>query len=366
MGKAPTETEEAVASAFIKKAAPEKPAGAPGLAYYDYSKVMSFNAYYNIIIGARGLGKTFGAKKLVISRAIKTGEQFVYLRRYKDELKVSKDAFFADIAEEFPEWDFRINGYSAEMAPAESRDVKGREWQLIGHFVALSTAQSRKGVSYHAVKWILFDEFIIEKGATHYLPQEDVAFLNFYSTVDRWKDKTRVFFLANAVSMMNPYFLAWDIKPDQEGEFVKRRDGYIACHFADSAAFSKGVYQTAFGKFIAGSEYADYAVGSEFADNHDHLLQLKTAAAKYVYTVETKHGMFSVWLDGVNRKFYIQGRRPKQEIIFTMLTEKMAEGKTLIRYNDKLVQTIRTAFNNGNTLFDNAKTRNAFAEIFKR
>jgi len=30
------------------------------------------------------------------------------------------------------------------------------------------------------------------------------------------------------------------------------------------------------------------------------------------------------------------------------------------------VQTIRTAFNNGNTLFDNAKTRNAFAEIFKR
>jgi len=82
--------------------------------------------------------------------------------------------------------------------------------------------------------------------------------------------------------------------------------------------------------------------------------------------VETKHGMFSVWLDGVNRKFYIQGRRPKQEIIFTMLTDKMAEGKTLIRYNDKLVQTIRTAFNNGNTLFDNAKTRNAFAEIFKR
>lgn len=342
------------------------------LAYYSFSKIMSFNAYYNIIIGARGLGKTFGAKKLIIGRAIKTGEQFVYLRRYKDELKISKDAFFADIAEEFPEWDFRINGYTAEMAPAETRDVKGREWQLIGHFVALSTAQSRKGVSYHAVKWILFDEFIIEKGATHYLPQEDIAFMNFYSTVDRWKDKTRVFFLANAVSMMNPYFLAWDIKPDQEGEFVKRRTdpvtgiAFIACHFADSAAFSKGVYQTAFGKFIAGSEYADYAVGSEFADNHDHLLQLKTAAAKYVYTMETKQGVFSVWLDGVNRKFYIQERRPKQEIIFTLLTDKMAEDKTLLRYNDKMVQTLRTAFSNSNMFFDTAKTRNAFAEIFKR
>lgn len=344
------------------------------LAYYSYSKIMSFNAYYNIIIGARGLGKTFGAKKLVISRAIKTGEQFVYLRRYKDELKVSKDAFFADIAEEFPEWDFRINGYVAEMAPADSRDVKGREWQTIGHFVALSTAQSKKGVSYHAVKWILFDEFIIEKGAVPYLPNESVAFMNFYSTVDRWKDKTRVFFLANAVSMMNPYFLAWDIKPDEEGEFVKRRRvtvrdktvDYIVCHFADSAEFSKGVYKTAFGQFIAESEYADYAVGSEFADNHDNLLRLKTASAKYLYSIETKHGIFTVWIDVIGGNYYIQERRPKQEKMLTLLTEKMAEGKTLVQYNDRLVQSIRTAFRNSHAFFDNQKTRNAFAEIFKR
>lgn len=344
------------------------------LAYYSYSKMMSFNAYYNIIIGARGLGKTFGAKKLIISRAIKTGEQFVYLRRYKDELKVSKDAFFSDIAEEFPDWDFRINGYTAEMAPADSRETKGREWQIIGHFVALSTAQSRKGVSYHAVKWILFDEFIIEKGATHYLPREDVAFMNFYSTVDRWKDKTRVFFLANSVSVMNPYFLEWDIKPDQEGEFVKRRKvevrgqtvDYIVCHFADSAEFSSGVYKTAFGQFIAGSEYADYAVGSKFEDNHDHLLQLKTASAKYMFTVETKHGKFSVWIDVINGNYYIQERRPKQEKTLTLLPDKMAEGKTLIQYNDRMLQTIRTSFRKGHALFDNAKTRNAFAEIFKR
>jgi len=342
------------------------------LAYYNFDKIFSFNAYFNFLIGARGLGKTYGAKHKVISKAIKSGDQFIYLRRYKDELKISKDAFFADIWEAFPEWDFRINGYTAEMAPAETRDNKGREWQIIGFFVPLSTAQSRKGVSYHNVKTIIFDEFIIEKGATHYLPKEDVAFMNFYSTVDRWKDKTRVFFLANAADMMNPYFLAYDIKPDQSGEFVRKRIDpdtgipFILCHFADSAEFSTGVYETAFGKFIAGSEYADYAVGSEFADNHDHLLQFKTAAAKYVYTVETKHGMFSVWLDGIERKFYIQERRPKQEIVFTMLADKMAEGKILVRYNDKMIQTLRTAFNNANTLFDNAKTRNAFAEIFKR
>lgn len=336
------------------------------LAYYDYSKVMSFNAYFNFIIGARGLGKTFGAKNLVLRRAIKTGEQFIYLRRYKDELKVSKDAFFADIAEDFPDWDFRINGYAAEMAPADSRDVKKREWQVIGFFVALSTAQSKKGVSYHAVRWILFDEFIIEKGTTHYLPREDIAFQNFYSTVDRWKDKTRVFFLANSVSMMNPYFLAYDIKPDQVGEFVKKADGYIVCHFADSKEFSKGVYQTAFGKFIAGTEYADYAVGSEFADNNDNLLRLKTATAKYLYSLETMHGIFTVWVDTGNRDYYIQEQRPKQEIMLTMLPDKMSEGKTLVVYNDKLLQIIRTAFRNGHALFDGAKTRNAFAEIFKR
>jgi predicted AAA+ superfamily ATPase len=36
------------------------------LKYYDFKYVLSHNAVYNFVVGARGLGKTYGAKKMVI------------------------------------------------------------------------------------------------------------------------------------------------------------------------------------------------------------------------------------------------------------------------------------------------------------
>nr|DAG86434.1 MAG TPA: DNA encapsidation protein [Caudoviricetes sp.] len=39
--------------------------------YYDYGRVLSYHAPWMFVIGARGLGKTYGAKKLVIGDWIK-------------------------------------------------------------------------------------------------------------------------------------------------------------------------------------------------------------------------------------------------------------------------------------------------------
>jgi hypothetical protein len=342
------------------------------LAFYNFDKIFSFNAFWNFLIGARGLGKTFGAKEKAISAAIKKGDQFIYVRRYKDELKKAKDSFFADVDYKFPQWDFRVQGYEAQMAPIESRELKNkREWQTIGFFIPLSTAQSQKSVSFPKVKIMIYDEFIIEKGHTHYLPNEATVFQNLYSTIDRYRGQVKVFFLANSVSIDNPYFLAYDIKPTSDQEFLQVApiDGgrfFILCHFADSEEFKAGVYETAFGQFIKNTEYADYAVGSEFLDNHDHLLNLKTAHAKYHFTVETSKGTFSLWIDWATQLYYIQERRPKDEIVLTLVAEKMDEGKTLIQYNDQVIQDVRTAFRKGRAYFDTPKSRNAFIEIFKR
>lgn len=342
----------------------------PKLSYYNFDKIYSYNSTFNFLVGSRGLGKTYGAKLKVLRKAIKAGEQFIYLRRYKEELQTSAKTFFADIEHEFPDHDFRSNGWLAEMAPASTRDEKKREWSTIGYFIPLSRGQAMKGVSFPKVKTIIFDEFIIEKGMTHYLPNESEAFQNFYSTVDRWKDKTKVFFLANSVSIMNPYFLAYNIKPDEVGELFtfgpKEFPNFGLCHFVDAQDFTSEVYQTKFGKFIQGTEYADYAVTSEFRDNSDSLIKQKSADAKYVYTIETKQGIFSVWSSWASHEYFIQERRPKVESIFTMMPDRMDEGKTFITYNDRMVQVLRTAWRNGSAYFDSSKSRNAFTEIFKR
>ena len=48
--------------------------------YYDISHILTYNAYFNFLIGERGVGKTFSSKKFVINKFLKKGEQFIYLR----------------------------------------------------------------------------------------------------------------------------------------------------------------------------------------------------------------------------------------------------------------------------------------------
>lgn len=72
--------------------------------YYNYSKILSYNAFINILIGERGVGKTYGASKMVINNFIKKGKQFAYIRRYKSDLKEAVPQFFEALKSnnEFP------------------------------------------------------------------------------------------------------------------------------------------------------------------------------------------------------------------------------------------------------------------------
>lgn len=337
------------------------------LKYFSYDKILSYNAKYNIVVGPRGDGKTYGSKKKAIKDAISRGDQFIYLRRYRGEVTLAAQTFFADIEGEFPDWDFKSGGSAAYMAHISTRDDKKREWTLIGYFIALSRAQQYKSVSFKKVKTIIFDEFVIEKGAVHYLPNEPAIINNFYSTVDRYEGKTRLFMLANSVAITNPMFIEYNIdvnKADKNG-FIKVSDGFMV-QIIEDHEFVDGVNQTWFGKFIKGTAYGEYAVGNKFQDNHDGLLGEKPASAHYVFTLEANSGTFSVWFNRADNKYYVTSKRPGNEIIFTLVPKNMEEGKTLATFNDKFLATLRTAFRHARVIFNRASTRNAFLEIFKR
>jgi len=333
--------------------------------YYNFNRLFSYNGTYNCAVGGRGVGKTYGAKKIVIRDFLKRGDMFIYLRRYKTEL-AGRGTFFADIMHEFPNHDFRVQGNTAQVADANTRGEKKREWRTMGYFIALSTAQSQKGVSFHSVTKIIFDEFIIERGNLQYLPKEATVFNNFYSTVDRWQDRTKVLFLANSVSIMNPYFIEYDIRPDEEKDIVVTHDGFLVCHFIDSERFANSVFETKFGKFIKNTEYADYAVGNKFDDNTDALIVPKDSKARYMFTLETKNGKFSVWYNMFTNEYTIQEKLPKSQNVYTLLPDKMDSEKTLMMHNDRPLASLRTAFRSARVTFDKPSTRNTFVDVFKR
>lgn len=341
--------------------------------FYNYSKVLSFNAYYNFIVGGRGIGKTYGAKRLAIRDAIKRGEHFIYLRRYREELALSKETFIADIASLFPDWEFRANGRLAQMSPLSEQGNKKRHWKTVGYFISLSTAQSMKSVSFAKVTKIIYDEFIVEKGYVRYLPDEAYVFNNFYSTVDRYQGRTKVFFLANSVSINNPYFVEYKIDPQKAdnngfirfGATDKPGHFFAVVHFPDSKEFINEVSKTSFGKFIAGTEYADMAVNNEFSDDGNNLVKVKSSKATYMYSLETKTGTFSVWHEIGTNYYFFQQSRPGKEKMFTLVPEKMSDEKIYLKNTDRILQGIKSAFNRGRAWFDSPATRNSMLEVFK-
>lgn len=335
--------------------------------YYNFDKLNSFNATINGVVGARGVGKTYGEKKIAINKFIKRGEQFILLRRYKDELKAARDSFFADVEHEFPNYDFKNVGNKAYVSHVNERP-KGasRPWKLCGMYVALSTAQNQKGVSYHNVTTIIFDEFILDKGVTRYLDNEVNIFMNFLVTVDRFQDKTKVYMFANSVSIMCPYLREWGIVPDEGGEWFIRGNGFIAFHFPDAEEFKGSVYQTKLGQFIEGSEFAKTAVENEFADNHANLVEAKDPKDRYRFTLWGKSGTFAVWYNMYTRKYHVLQTRPKAELHYTTEQERVDENTKLILFNDLPLQQLRTAFRHARVMFDSPTTRNAFVDSIQK
>lgn len=326
--------------------------------YYSLDGILSRNAVYNAVCGGRGIGKSYAVKKYCVDRAIKRGEEFIYLRRYKTELK-QRTTFFSDIEHLWPDYEFRVQGNSAVMR------LRGdKKWQVIGYFCALSTSQQSKSVSYPRVHTIMFDEFIIGKGSLRYLNSECGVFNDFYSTVDRYQDRVRVFMLSNAVSIMNPYMIEWGIEP--RTGFVTRADGFICFEFPDSSEFNSQVAETRFGGFLLkyDEEYADYAIANTFADNNDELILGKPPKAIYMMTLRTKGGTFSVWWD--HPAWYIQEKRPKKESLCSYGCPDVLEGEMILTYNDTVMGMMRTAFRQSRMYYDTPRTRNAFAQIFLR
>jgi len=355
------------------------------LPYYNYSRLLSYNGVYNFAVGGRGIGKTYGAKKMLIRNYIRKGEQFVFLRRYEDELTAAKSTFANDVMREFPKEKFRVKGNQFEMVTAttggEVNEKTGKpspvveEWSIVGYFLVLSKAQDYKGTSFPRVTTMIFDEFIIEKGFKRYLPDEHIVFNNLYSTIDRNTNRVRVFFLANSVSINNPYFDEYEIRPDQLPEISSHFPVYdhktgntipfIVVHFIESKKFTDAVYKTVFGQFIANTDYAKYAIENQFSDAHDELVEGKCPCATYKFTLETPRLTFSVWHCRDHMRHFILRSRPKKELMFTIIPENMAADKTLMKLNDKPLKLLRSAFSNARVYFDQPRTRNAFVSVLR-
>lgn len=262
--------------------------------YYSYNRILSFNAFLNFLIGERGVGKTYGAVKFVTKEFIKKGHQFVYLRRYKSDLKKSIPTLFTSLItnNEFSEHELTSKGNNLYI-----------DGKLAGYGFTLSTAQDLKSANFDKVKYIIFDEFIIDEGTKkYYLNNEVEVFLNLLESVSRMR-KTKVFLLGNAGNLVtNPYFIYFNLSLPNNSDIRTFKNGLILLQYMKNEEYRKEKAKSLIGQLTAGTNYEKYAYQNQDTHINSDFIEHKKASSHFDFAFIYNSMTFGVWLDFKERK----------------------------------------------------------------
>lgn len=179
--------------------------------YYSLNALLKTNADYNIVFGERSNGKTYAALAYGLQQYIKTGKQFAYIRRWREDLRGKRaETLFAAHLQ---------NGFIDKLTDGKYNAIVFKNGKYYFAFVdesgknicdtpfcysfALSEQEHEKSTSYPGVDTIIFDEFLTRR---YYLPDEFMLFMNLLSTIIRQRENVKIFMLGNTVNRYCPYF----------------------------------------------------------------------------------------------------------------------------------------------------------------
>lgn len=178
--------------------------------YYDISAMLETKAQYMMLLGQRANGKSYQAKYTVIEHAYKNLRKFVYLRRWREDIKAkSVEAYFGDVPvskitkgewTSIKAWNGEI--YFSRFDIETGKDIKS---EPIGRFCALNESERYKSWTFEEYDYIIYEEFITDK---IYLSEEPRILQQFVSTVARNRAIT-VILVGNTLSRVCPYFSEW-------------------------------------------------------------------------------------------------------------------------------------------------------------
>ena len=176
-----------------------------GWVNWDY--ILDQEASFISVVGARGVGKTYG----VMRKLIEEQKKFIYLRRLKSQLDQCGKLEGNPFKKLNEDMNKNIKPYSSGGIITFRDGDKNSNIISVG--VALSVVANIRGIDFSDIDYIVFDEFISSDGERP-IRNEFSAFLNFYETVNRnreleGKKPVKCIMLGNANTLINPYFSAW-------------------------------------------------------------------------------------------------------------------------------------------------------------
>ena len=328
--------------------------------YYNYDKVLSYNAMISFIIGERGVGKSYGAKDYCLKHFKKTKKKFAWLRRYSTDLDSaignSKTLeFFKDIKEKYNNVEFSIT---------ENKKIKYLSYnnRICGYGMSLKSAESLKGTAFNDVDTIIMDEFLVGDGGSRYIKDEPKYLLSIIESIARLR-KIRVILLGNATNLWNPYFEYFNIHLPYNSEFATFKSGEIVVNYVKNLEYRKKKKETAFGKIIEGTDYEKYAIDNIFVENNN-FIDKRPNNSKLFFNLLLNDKNYGVWLS--NDKMFVSSKYNQNKTTLTFDYNSHSSNNLLVRRNNVFVNSMINFFKVGNLYFENNKIKYQVLEILTK
>lgn len=245
-----------------------------------------FNEYpFVIIIGGRGIGKTYSCLRTVTKEKI----QHLYLRNSDRQIEICSTAMgnpYKAINSDFnTHYSFKTTKEKVSMIIDEDNNNS-----IIGYGCALSTFGNLRGVSLEEVEVVIHDEFLDIK---HGKNQQADWFFNMYETVNRnrellGKKPLKVVMLANSMSLENSILSQFGViniiesmlANGQRKTSIPEKGIMILLPYLDDLANAKS--NTALYRATADSAYFQMAINNEFVENDFSNIKKKVALYEYI------------------------------------------------------------------------------------
>lgn len=330
--------------------------------FYNPERIISYNALLNIIIGERGVGKSYSFKTYAVKRFLNKGKQFAFIRRYDTDLeesvgKTEDNKFFEQIRKEFPNSTFKIT---------KSKKVRRLyiDNKICGYALPLSAADSLKSSTYENVDTIIYDEFQLKEGSTqHYLKNEPEIILDLIETIGRLRD-IRVYCLGNAISSTCPLMIYFNITLPYNTDIKTFKEGTIAIEYIKNEKYREVKKASRFGKLIDGTRYGKYAIDNEFLMDSKSFIKKKDGNARFYFILYINGNTYGIWRDFKNQLIYVsKDIDPNCPIKFAIHEEDHNESTMLAKVRSNFwFKQIINHYRLARLCFENQAVKNIFMQ----
>ena len=341
--------------------------------YYDGTKLLSLKdingeqpEIYACTTNRSG-GKTTWFNKHCVNKYLKGAGKFGLIYRFNYELDNVADKFFKDIGHLFfPDYymksDRRANGIYHELTLYKGdTDKVGLP---CGYAITLNSADQIKKCShfFSDINRMVFDEFQSE--TNHYCSDEITKLLSVHKSVARGAGQQRryvpVFMLSNPVSIINPYYVEWNIaaRLREDTKFL-RGDGFVLEQgWVEGAANAQEGF--GFERAFARNKYTMYSNQGVYLNDNKAFIERPTGRSRYIVTLKYNGTEFAIREFADDGIIYCDDRPDKtftSKICVT--TEDHNVNYVMLKRNEMFLANMRYFFDNGCFRFKDLRCKEA-------